>query len=153
MCSWTPHAQKTSTFLNHWGPMLISIMCEWQCECLCKLLRMCASFLSLSSCRARPERCLNLWIRSFQQLWHFSYLTFWASLKQSANDAECKDLEHEYMSLCTQIYILEMIQCDNIMISIMCIFTLTLWVHTFCNVKRPHCHVRLLPGGPTNFGD
>lgn len=56
-------------------------MCEWQCGCLSKLLRPCASVLSFRSCRARPKRSLNLWIRSFQQLWPFSYFTFCASLK------------------------------------------------------------------------
>lgn len=83
---------------GRWHVWMAVWMFEQTAQKVCQL-----SFIQLMSCQARE--ILNLWIWSFQQLWHFTYFTFWASLKQSATDAEYKDLEHDYMSLCTQIYI------------------------------------------------
>lgn len=124
-CSWTPHAEKTSAFLNHWGRSLLVGMCEWQCGCLGKTAQSNLRQLFLSAhVMTGPERCPNSSIRSFQeQLTLHGYL-IWAYLKQSARYAEYKDLEHEYMSLCTQIYILKLYSTTISWVSLRVIFTL-----------------------------
>lgn len=105
MCSWTPHAEKTSTLWNHWvrrwsgacvnGSVDVWANCSDRVPVFFHSAHVVPGPRDVLICESGLSNSSDTSVTS----------PFVRAKKQSAKDAEYEDLEYGYMYLCTQIYI------------------------------------------------